>query len=143
MVKLRQMSIELPEKDHTSEDASPNGGGWEKNVVDGKEKKFRTLFESRFEKVTVESWAAGSELVIDIPVNGKEIFVIDGSFTSDKFGVYDKYSWTRLVHGTELGNLKANDEGDLHIYIKEGHLNSPEVSVDMSLRPQDFEGSSL
>lgn len=140
LVKLRQMSSELEEPDNKNVDASPSSDGWEE--VAGEDgvatRKVKQLYSSKFEKVTAEIWPAGSQMSIQVPEGGKELFVVDGAFESSKLGQHDLHSWTRLTKGTDLGEIKAADDEPLYLYVKEGHLNSPEVSVDMSLRPKDW-----
>ena len=147
LVKLRQMSTEHKEPDNKNVDGSPDSSDWEE--VDGADgvgkKRVKELFSSKFEKVTAEIWPAGSKMSIPVPEGGKEVFVVDGAFESSTYGVHDQHSWTRLTFGTDLGEVKASDNEDLYLYIKEGHFASPEVGVDMSLKPKDWKapGSNL
>ena len=133
MVKLRQMSLDIKEPDHKYMNASPhNKQGW--IVMDDdeedKNRRMKVLYESKYEKVSVEEWKPDVEVEIEIPKNGKEIFVIEGSYATWENDVHSKHSWARYVDDGDVINVISGKNG-CFVYIKEGHLNSPEVGIPL------------
>ena len=135
MVKLRQMSTKVEEPLHTSWNADPKvPEGWEEA---GPNRKVKHIYKSELETVSFEQWAPGFSGVVDVPQHGKEIFVIDGSFTT-QYGEHDERSWLRVASGEQAPTVSAVGPEGCFVYVKEGHLASDEVSVDMALKPKDW-----
>lgn len=78
------------------------------------------LFEDPYESVSVETWSAGIETVIEAP-GGAEIFVLSGSVSIDG-AVLDPWSWLRRSDGHDVA-LKAGADG-ARLWVKRGHLRN-------------------
>jgi len=76
------------------------------------------LFKDAHEEVRVETWEAGSTVVVDATA-GAEVFVLDGSF-SEGDDVLAKHSWLRMPPGGAV-NAVASKTG-ARVWIKTGHL---------------------
>jgi len=77
------------------------------------------LFKDAHEEVRVETWNAGSTVVVDATA-GAEVFVLDGSF-SEGDDVLAKHSWLRMPPGGAV-NALAGQTG-ARVWIKTGHLS--------------------
>jgi len=82
----------------------------------------RLLHEDPDERVTVESWEAGTALVRDLP-GGGEYLVLDGGFAENGED-FVKDSWLRLPAGGRLA-ATAGSAG-CRLWVKEGHLAKPQ-----------------
>ena len=98
-------------------DASVTASGWVEDP-DNDARKFKVLYESEHEKVSVEQWAANEEVEIEIPSNGKEIFVVSGSFATWENDVYATNSFTRFTEEGDKNFISGNN--GCYVYIKEG-----------------------
>lgn len=92
----------------------------------------KVLYQSRFETVSGMVMRRKASLDDNIwhmraPKGGMEIFVVDGSMTSREFGVHDTESWCRLVEDAEAHFTLGAEF--LYLYVKEGHLRSPEIGI--------------
>lgn len=76
------------------------------------------LFHDAREDVSMEQWAAGSEVTLDAP-NGAEVLVISGGFDLDG-ETLRKQSWLRLPKGDRI-TAKTGPEG-ARIWVKRDHL---------------------
>eukprot|EP00927_Polykrikos_kofoidii_P057022 TRINITY_DN51131_c0_g1_i1.p1 TRINITY_DN51131_c0_g1~~TRINITY_DN51131_c0_g1_i1.p1 ORF type:complete len:834 (+),score=103.57 TRINITY_DN51131_c0_g1_i1:77-2578(+) len=141
MVKLRHMSENHVEPNHRSwyappphvnrnekrtyDQAFPDCNIWDQLPSGGFK---RMLYQSPNERVSVEYFPKDvTSFDIDVPKNGKEIYIVDGSF-KDKLGDHDEWSWARYVKpGKHQAEKPAGTE--LYIYIKDDQLNSHEVGT--------------
>lgn len=78
------------------------------------------LFKDPYESVSMETWSAATEAVIDAP-GGAEIFVLSGSVSIDG-AVLDPWSWLRRSDGHDVA-LKAGADG-ARLWVKRGHLSN-------------------
>jgi len=142
-VKLRQMSLGLVEPNHTGTGPhGPDSPGWV-DQPDGS--KIKVLYESKNEKVTVQQLPEGYKGKFVVPKKGKEIFVVDGGFTSE-LGTHDKWSWCRLVHASTPANpLNVTGVSEwTYLICKEDHLESDEVGIDVANRkPKDWKFTDM
>lgn len=125
LVKLRQMSHEHREADHTQWDVSPDSPTWVKGVSD--HRWTMTVYNSPFETVHFERWMPGTTAIVEVPTGGEEVFVIEGDF-SDELGDHKTWSWARNAKAGEKRSRVAGPKG-CFLYIKSRHLQSPEVGV--------------
>lgn len=82
------------------------------------------LFEDDRETVQLETWAAGTEVVIDAP-QGAECLVLEGEFTTDKGEALRQHSWLRLPQGDKLTAYAGIDGAK--VWIKSRHLRYVEA----------------
>eukprot|EP00928_Gymnodinium_smaydae_P047616 TRINITY_DN31791_c0_g1_i1.p1 TRINITY_DN31791_c0_g1~~TRINITY_DN31791_c0_g1_i1.p1 ORF type:complete len:286 (-),score=38.78 TRINITY_DN31791_c0_g1_i1:76-933(-) len=125
LVRLRQMAREETEPPHTCFDCAPDAPGW-KRLADERQRLY--VYSSRFERVTMERWPAGASADVLVPSGGREVFVVEGEF-SDSLGRHDQWSWSRYASEGQSISMTAGSKG-CYLYVKEGHLGSPEVGVD-------------
>lgn len=78
------------------------------------------------ENVALVQWAPGTYFQRHTHWGGEEIFVLEGVF-EDELGAYPKGTWLRSPHGST--HTPFSREG-CTIYVKTGHLNTPETSVE-------------
>mmetsp|Transcript_92176 Transcript_92176/g.284875 ORF Transcript_92176/g.284875 Transcript_92176/m.284875 type:complete len:327 (+) Transcript_92176:2-982(+) len=124
MVKLRQMAHEHKEPEHTQWDVSPNNPNW-KPSESIRGCRVLQVYLSPYEEVHFELWEAGATGVVEVQPRGSELFVMEGSFT-DELGEHRTWSWTREASAGEQRHRTAGPAGCL-MYVKSGHLESPEV----------------
>ena len=121
MAIMGQMSIDIIEPEHTSWNASPNNDKWiqYKNNI-----KRLNLYKSVSENVFVEIWGKNCKINIEIPINGKEILVVDGEFRTNN-GIHNELSWTTFQNKSNKSYYIDGISGDngCYIWCKEGHLN--------------------
>ena len=79
------------------------------------------LFSSHHEQVTLQRWAAHSQIDRHAHANGEEIYVLDGQF-SDEHGEYPSGTWLRQQAGSS--HTPVTDTG-CTLYVKTGHLPPP------------------
>lgn len=91
----------------------------------------RVLFEGAGERVTLENWAAGTEINVE-NAHGLEMLVLEGSMveTADRL---DRWTWLRLPAGTPL-QAKVGAEG-AQVWIKSGPLLHADVCQFDALTP--------
>jgi anti-sigma factor ChrR (cupin superfamily) len=82
------------------------------------------LHEDARETVRLERWIANADIEVALP-GGAEVFVLDGSFEEAE-ETFANQSWLRLPAGSTL-RASAGREG-AHVWIKLGHLASPQVT---------------
>mmetsp|Transcript_28346 Transcript_28346/g.25039 ORF Transcript_28346/g.25039 Transcript_28346/m.25039 type:complete len:118 (-) Transcript_28346:8-361(-) len=105
-------------------DASTASSGWKGVDGDDDEERIRkVLFTSANEKVYVEKWKEGSEMEVEVPENGLEIFVLSGSYGTWDNIVYKTNSYTRYETPNDTLTLMAGRESGCYLYIREGILN--------------------
>jgi hypothetical protein len=136
LVKLRQMShLSKDEPEHRAwtesnpEDVRENG----KSYATNPDAKRQSLFESELEKTAVHTWPKQTPITVQVPPNGMEIFVLDGTFTS-KLGHHDQWSWCRIPNDGDSPldfEVTTGSDEDVYVWTKEGHLNSDEVGLGM------------
>jgi hypothetical protein len=135
LVKLRQMSVmSNDEPEHRNwPDLDPESV-WNqgKPYSNGLAKQTKLpLFSNELEQTAVHVWAKNSTIELEVPPRGIEIFVVDGTFSSD-MGAHDKWSWCRLPNDSQSSVVfkVQTCEDDVYIWTKEGHLESDEVGVE-------------
>uniref|UniRef100_A0A7S4JRH3 ChrR-like cupin domain-containing protein n=1 Tax=Odontella aurita TaxID=265563 RepID=A0A7S4JRH3_9STRA len=134
LVKLRQMShLSKGEPEHRNwVGLTPDRVCDEGRTMDeeGVVKKL-SLFSSPLESTSVQVWPKESSLVIKVPKHGAELFVVDGSFTSQLLGDHDERSWCRIPNdGEEVRDFHVRTLGeDVYVWVKEGHLASDEIGM--------------
>jgi len=121
MVKLRQMSNQHCEPEHMQVDFSEQAP-WPV-AKDGVAELL--LYASPHERVLAQHWASGVTAASLVPANGQEVFVVDGSF-EDELGEHDRWAWARYAETGKRLMWTAGPQGCL-LWIKQGHLHSPEV----------------
>mmetsp|Transcript_27055 Transcript_27055/g.40058 ORF Transcript_27055/g.40058 Transcript_27055/m.40058 type:complete len:265 (+) Transcript_27055:137-931(+) len=138
LVKLRQMSelskdeIEhkpwgpfTPDQVRLERDPLEDGGEDPSTICR------KSLFSSPLERTSVQLWPENSEFEINVPFNGMEIFIVDGSFSS-QLGTHDEWSWCRVPNESredKMFQVKTADK-PVYVWIKEGHLASDEIGVE-------------
>ncbi|MCP5082177.1 MAG: cupin [Alphaproteobacteria bacterium] len=80
------------------------------------------LFEDDREHVSLERWAAGSQIELDGQAGGLEVLLLDGSF-AEAGETFEEQSWLRLPKGGQT-TATAGDQGT-RVWIKRGHLSTP------------------
>ena len=80
------------------------------------------LHEDDREHVSLERWAAGSEIALDGQEGGLEVLVLGGSF-SESGEMFEEQSWLRLPKGA-TSTAAAGEQG-ARVWIKRGHLKIP------------------
>jgi len=131
LVKLRQMSLLSkgePEHKNWGEltpDQVSNKGRAEEDGT-----KQVSLFSSPFESTSVLLLPKGSSLKVKVPKHGAEIFVVDGTFTSE-LGTHNQWSWCRVPNEEDEAKFfEINTlDDDVYVWMKEGHLASDEIGV--------------
>eukprot|EP00567_Pseudictyota_dubia_P010997 CAMPEP_0197464424 /NCGR_PEP_ID=MMETSP1175-20131217/64017_1 /TAXON_ID=1003142 /ORGANISM="Triceratium dubium, Strain CCMP147" /LENGTH=365 /DNA_ID=CAMNT_0043000405 /DNA_START=97 /DNA_END=1195 /DNA_ORIENTATION=+ len=131
LVKLRQMSLLSkgePEHKNWGEltpDQVSNKGRAEEDGT-----KQVPLFSSPLESTSVRLLPKGSSLKVKVPKHGAEIFVVDGTFTSE-LGTHNQWSWCRVPNEEDEAKLfEINTlDDDVYVWVKEGHLASDEIGV--------------
>jgi len=127
LVKLRQMSLQSKDE--------PEHKAWGPHAFEGRraadgvaEEK---LFSSTLEQTAVQTWPANSSFDVTIPKHGAEIFVVDGSFSSE-LGEHDCWSWARIPNeGDEDDKFHVTTGSDpVYVWIKMGHLASDEIGME-------------
>ncbi|WP_421981115.1 cupin domain-containing protein [Roseibium sp.] len=78
------------------------------------------LFEDSYEAVSMETWAAGTEAIVEAP-GGAEIFVLSGSVSAGGAAL-EPWSWLRRSDGHDVV-LKAGADG-ARLWVKRGHLRN-------------------
>ena len=130
LVKLRQMSTESKdEPEHKPWGPFPPGSLADSDIGNSGVAK-KQLFTSPLERTAVQVWPANSSFDIAVPKHGAEIFVVDGSFSSE-LGDHDKWSWCRVPNETEgetRFKVETNSE-PVYVWTKEAHLASDEVGM--------------
>lgn len=126
MVKLRQMAHEHKEPDHTQWDISSSNPNW-KPSRSVKGCQVLTVYTSPYEVVHFERWEPGASGIVEVQPKGAETFVVEGSF-ADELGEHRTWSWTREAVAGLHRHRTAGPTGCL-MYVKSGHLESPEVGV--------------
>lgn len=126
LVKLRQMCHEHREPEHTQWDFSSSSQGW-RPCDQIKGRLLLDVYKSPVETVHFERWPPKSSGAIEVPKHGEEVFVVEGSM-SDDLGEHRLWSWARNSVAGQVLQREAGPEGCL-LYIKSGHLASPEVGV--------------
>jgi len=84
------------------------------------------LFEDDRETVQLETWAPGIQVKIDA-TQGAEIFVIDGTFTTDHKESLRQNSWLRLPQGEKL--IAESGSSGAKVWIKTRHLRFIEAPI--------------
>jgi len=76
------------------------------------------LFRDARESVSLETWAPGVEVQLELP-GGGEFFVVDGSFVEDDDEL-ELHSWLRLPQGSRLRAVVG--PSGAKVWTKTGHL---------------------
>lgn len=83
------------------------------------------LFQDDFESVTIQDWAPGASLDIDVP-NGAEMLVLEGEI-QEHDDQLEKFSWLRVPSGGKIkGTAGANGA---KVWLKTGHLNQVDAQI--------------
>mmetsp|Transcript_27811 Transcript_27811/g.24607 ORF Transcript_27811/g.24607 Transcript_27811/m.24607 type:complete len:122 (-) Transcript_27811:72-437(-) len=88
-------------------------------VDDEDERLRKVLFESSKERIMVEKWAPGIEIEVDIPANGAEFTVVQGSYGTWSNEVYEQGTINKYDNEDTL-TLMAGRKSGCIVYIREG-----------------------
>ncbi|AHD00585.1 cupin domain-containing protein [Leisingera methylohalidivorans] len=76
------------------------------------------LFQDRIETVTLQTWAPGQAVSLEVP-GGAEVFVMDGSYIESR-EEFSRWDWLRMPPGSCL-EATAGING-AKVWMKTGHL---------------------
>ncbi|CAK9078128.1 unnamed protein product [Durusdinium trenchii] len=130
LVKLCQMSEKHHEPDHSQWDISSSNPQWRRSGASGPLEL--RVFQSPLEEVHFERWSPGQRGTVEVPKDGEEVFVIEGSF-SDEMGEHRTWSWCRNAGERHARLTRVAGAKGCLLYIKSKHLNSHEAQSRMKM----------